>query len=149
MPLTSSAINLCNAVIHMADHLGVTYDISGQSNEAGIDLTNDVGDYKVFGTAGRGRLICGKDGSVSLSIYYTRGGNEAMDLLKRWYWLYREQLRYFAFYAPNESISSDKYYGYFALESFNIPFSAEEAAPALVEMNLLPNFGIEWAVQGT
>lgn len=149
MPVTSTAINLCNAVIHMADHLGVTYDISGQSNKFDIENTNDIGDYKVFGEAGRGRLICGKDGSVSGSIFYTRTNNEGFDLLKRWYWLYREQLRYFAFYAPNEAIGSDKYYGYFALENFSIPFSAEEAAPAMIEFSLLPNFGINWAVQGT
>ena len=55
MALTSTAINMCNAVIHMADNLGVTYDISGSSNNFDIENTNDIGDYKVFGTAGRGR----------------------------------------------------------------------------------------------
>lgn len=149
MVATSTAINACDAVIHLANHLGVTFDISGSANELTLDLNNEIGDYKIFGSRARLRLVCGKDASLSLKIWYTRGGNEALDLLKRWYFTYGKQARFLKFYLPDESVGSDAYDGYYVLESMSIPVSSEEAGPIAVDVNLLPSGDVNWSVQAT
>lgn len=61
MPATGTAINGCDAVIRMRDSAGAYRNVSGSSNNFTLDLQNEIGEFKPFGTDWKVRLTCGKD----------------------------------------------------------------------------------------
>lgn len=137
MPSTGTAINGCGAIIKLANAGGVLTDISGSSNEATIDFSSELGDYKLFNDANYYRLECGRDAEIKLSIVYTTAAAEAMDILKRW-----RQTR--GKRALEITIGNDVYSGEVLMEKLSLPIKADEAKPIMVEANLKPNGAFDW-----
>lgn len=144
MPTTSTAINACNAAILMAGPTGTMYDISGSSNEFTLDMNKDLGEFKVFGDAWRYRLECGKDATLSLTAVYTRAVNEALDLLRDWFFS-GSGARFIQLNLPSNEVAADRYEGYFMLESLSIPGTSDEAAPIMVAASLRPNGAVTYS----
>lgn len=148
MPVTSTAINGCDAVIYLDNASGVAVNISGMANEFNMELNKDLGEFKVFGNAWRWRLECGKDASVDLSVVYSRDVDGALDILRDWYFN-GSGARTLELNLPNESIGADKYQLEAMLENLSIPTVSDEAGPIMVSATLKPNGPVLWSVVTT
>lgn len=145
MPVTSTAINGCDAVIYLDNASGVATDISGMANEFNMELNKDLGDFKVFGNAWRFRLECGKDASVDLSVVYSRDVDGGLDILRDWFFN-GSGARTLEINLPRESIGGDKYQLEAMLESLSIPVASDEAGPIMVSAKLKPNGPVLYSV---
>lgn len=144
MAVTETAFNACNAVVELDDANGVMRDISGHANNVDMELTKEIGDYKVFGSPYKWRLECGKDGSVTLDVVMDKDTLGGFRLLKDWYT--NGGARRFRVSAPDASIGNTRWWGYFLLENLKWAFSATEAGAIMVSASLLPNGAIEGEV---
>lgn len=139
---TSTAINACNAIIRLEDHLGALTDISGSSNEITIDFDNDLGDYKSFGSRWRGRLECGSDATFKLKIIYTTGAGEALALWKKWYFTTRGHRR-IQVNLPDETPGGDRYEAdVFMANANGLGGPADRAEPMMLTLELRPHNGV-------
>lgn len=129
MPATTTAITACNAVVNLDNSGGTLVDISGSSNEVQIDLENNVGEFKPFGTAWPVRLVCGKDASISFKAVYSMNAAEAKALLNQWYFGGNDGARTLRVDAPDSNTGSDRYQAEVVLESLSIPMKADDATP--------------------
>ena len=134
---TTSAINACNAVIKLQNVQGSMIDISGSANDASMDLTNDLGKLHTFGTRFPVRLECKSDASISLKAVYSTPDNEALGILKDWYFVTRGK-KVITIDVPDSDAGSDRYTFDVFLEKLNIPLKADDANPILVSADLKP-----------
>ncbi|MDZ4771206.1 MAG: hypothetical protein SGJ24_18955 [Chloroflexota bacterium] len=139
MPATTSAINACDAAIAIDNAAGVLVDISGAANRAALEFTQTVESYRVFGERWIRRLACGKDATLRLDLVYTTTANEALDLLRDWFFASGSAAPRTVRIAVAGTIGSDAYEGEFVLARLNLPLDASNAAPILVTADLLPH----------
>lgn len=134
MPVTSTAINAKSCKIYLDDELGVLQDISGSANEVQIDLDRKLGDFNVFGDDETYRLEGKKDGSIDLTVLYTRATKEGFRLVRDW----REAggARTIRVDVPDSSTGADRYEGEVLAEKISIPLKADEAKPIPVKLTL-------------
>ncbi len=142
MPVTSTAVNACGVNIQLEDEMGLMADVSGSSNEANLDFSNTLGDYKVFGDRATYRLECGEDGSLELTVLFTRTQREAMDILNRWRKL--RGRRRCVINVPENEPGAGRYEAYYRWEKINIPLKADEAKPIMVKATLKPDGYIDF-----
>lgn len=146
MAATTTAINACDAVIQLDDDLGALQDISGSSNNAELGFTQEVGEYQVFGGGWVKRLACARDATLSLSLVYTTATDEAMDVLKDWFFSNPGTKRTCQIDVPDSTSGNDRYSGEFYLVSLDIPLDVEEAGPIMCSAELAPDGGVTLAV---
>jgi hypothetical protein len=132
MPATTTAITACDAVINLDNSGGTLTDISGSTNEVQMDLENGVGEFKPFGTDWPVRIVCGKDGSISLKAVYSMNAAEGAALLKEWYFGGNDGPRTLRIDVPDSNTGSDRYQAEVILESLSVPLKADEANPVMV-----------------
>lgn len=144
MPVQSSVINACDAVVRLADPTGELVDISAHSNEVSIDLSNTIGEWKPFGQKWKRRLDCGKEGSISYKGFYAHNEpGSAVELFKEWFFRNRGT-RAVEIMIPDNSPGADKYSCDAVLETFNIPIKSDDANPIIFSADLKPDGEIFW-----
>lgn len=148
MPATGTAINGCDAVIRMRDSAGAYRNVSGSSNNFTLDLQNEIGEFKPFGTDWKVRLTCGKDATLQLDVIYSTANDEGFDLIRNLYFTGtgRADLQ---INLPDGSIGSDRYEANYVLESFSIPAQADSADPIMVSSQWRPNGEVTYSVVAT
>lgn len=148
MPVTSTAINGCDAKLWIDNASGVLTDISGMANEFSMELNKDLGEFKVFGDPWRYRLECGKDASIDLQVIYSRDVDGGLDILRDWYFN-GSGARTVRIMLPREVVGGDSYELEAMLESLSIPVTSDEAGPIMVSATLKPNGPVVYSVLTT
>lgn len=144
MALTTTAWTACDAVISLDNGAGNLIDISGSSNSVDIDLKNDIGEFKNFGTKWRGRIACGKDATIKLKITASKATAEAMKTSLAWFFSDTNTSRSIRIQTPDATTGSDQFDAEVVLESLSIPLAADDAKPVMCELNLLPNGAVNY-----
>lgn len=136
MAQTTTSINACDVVVKLDNNSNSLVDISGSSNDVSIDMSNDVGKTSTFGSRWKISKNCKSEASISLKAVYSTADQEAVDLLKDWYFNSPGTSRTIQINVPDGEIGSDQYYGEMTLESLNIPLTSDDAAPIMVSASL-------------
>lgn len=146
MPITTTALNGCDVVLHLDNASGIPVDISGSANSLNPQFTTDMGEYNVFGAGWKQRLMCQRDAQIQLNIVYTSAANEGFQLLKNWFANQHTLAKTVRWMIPDDSIGSDDQYGEFLLSQWSYTATAGEAGPIMASVTLLQsgsgvNFG--------
>ena len=136
MPATTTAVNACDAVIRLQNPGGPA-NISGSSNEVNIDLLNALGMVYVFGNKYPIRRECKKDAAVNMKIIYTQEDQEALTILRDWYYVTGGS-KVFQVDVPDDAVGGDRYEFELYLEKASIPLKTDDAAPILVSLDMKP-----------
>ena len=150
MTQTVTAINACDIHIELADAEGTYRDISGSSNQLTVDLAALLGSFGSFGGCWPGRLQCGRDLGLSLTAIYTTAVNEAVDLLKTWYFsgTCAATGRAVRFYVPDSGFGSDIYTATVFLVDLKWNAEAGVGDPIYMEASFLVNGTLTQGVYG-
>jgi hypothetical protein len=132
-------VNGCDAGIWIDSAAGTPTDISGSSNEYTLDFSMNVGELRNFQSRWPRRLMCGKDAKFAVVVTYTTAADEALDLLRDWFFQSDPAPRTLTFYVPDKNVGSDKYSGEAVLESLSIPVKSGDGAPIAVSASFLPD----------
>lgn len=138
MPQTTSQVTACDARIYLDNGAGLLVEITGSSNEASMDFTNQLGELFTFGTRFPVRGECKSDATINLNVIYTLDDAEALNILKNWYFTTRGR-KTLRIEVPDGSPGADRYEFEVYLESMNIPLSSNDANPVLVSAVLRPS----------
>jgi hypothetical protein len=149
MPETTSAINACNVTALLDDNTGHLVDISGSANNATLNFSQEIGDFKVFGGTWIKRLVCKKDATANLTIVYTTAAAEGMRLLKDWWNNSSSTPRHLRILVPDDSVGADDYEGLFLIDTMNVPLDGTQATPVLVALTLKQTGGVAIGTQAT
>lgn len=139
MSQTTTDITPCDASIWLDNAAGVLKDISGSTNAVDLSFTKVIGQLSTFQTRWPRRQECGKDAVWTLTIVYSTADDEAMDILKTWYFQTAPDLRTCTVYLPDKNIGSDMYSGEFRCQDLKIPVSSGNADPVTVTATLVPS----------
>jgi len=85
--MTTTAWTGCDVGVWLDNQAGALADIGGSSNSVEIDLKQEIGDYRAFGTPWKGRIQCGRDASIKLKIMATKAQAEAMRIALDWFFV--------------------------------------------------------------
>ena len=143
MTQTTTAVNACDVSIWLDNAAGTPTDISGSSNEVTLDFSMNVGELRNFQSRWPLRLMCGKDAKFALVVTYTTASDEAVDILRDWFFQSDPAPRTLAVYIPDKNVGSDKYSGECVMDSLSIPAKSGEGTPIAVSASFLPNG--EWS----
>ena len=149
MAQTTTAINACDAAIWLDDESGTPVDISGSSSTFNLDLTQDTAQVPTFQSDWKIVLSCGRGATASLDVVYTTTADEAIDLLKDWFFNYKNTKRTLSLYVPDKNVGSDHYYGEFLLAGLSIPVSGGAPDPIVVSASLELSGALTWTVAAT
>jgi len=150
MPLTSTAINACDASLWLENSSGTQGNISGSSNSADLNFDNEIGEYLVFGQQWPGRLECGKDASFTLNILFTTAADEGFDVIKTWYHVAgKPGLRTFQIFVPDKEVGSDYWLAEVLIANYSFTADRGEAGPIMVSVELLPSGAVTHSTAGT
>jgi hypothetical protein len=139
MTQTTTYVNACDTSIWLDNLAGTPIDVSGSSNQISAEFNQVVGELSTFQTRWPVRMTCRKDATFTLGIVYSGASDEALDIVKLWFFAAAPGLRTLTFYHPDKNVGSDKYSGEVILESWSIPASADEAGPIAVNAVLRPS----------
>lgn len=142
MGQTTTAINACNVIVDLDNAAGVPVDISGSSNTASLGLTRQVGSANTFDGDYPIRIECKKDGSLALSVIYTRVATEALTLLRDWF--DAGGRRTVAIYPAGKDTGEDYFSAEWRIEGLEIPLDASDANPVVVSATLVPDGAISF-----
>lgn len=149
MALTTTAINACNAAVWLDDATGTPRDISGSTNGVTMNFEMELGALEAFGTQWRTRLDCTKDASFDFTLIYSTATNEAVDVLKNWFFAASPGGRTCSIYLPTKDIGSDMYQFEARLESWSVPATAADASPIAVSMTVRPDGAVTHSTAAT
>jgi hypothetical protein len=149
MALTTTAVNACDAGVWLDDDTGTPRDISGSTNSVTMNFEMDLGALEAFGTRWRTRLDCTKDASFDFTLIYSTAPNEALDILKNWFFAAVPGDRSCSIYIPDKNVGSDHYSFEARLENWSVPATAATGDPIAVSMTLRPNGEVEWTTATT
>lgn len=135
MATTTTTFNAQDVNIMLDDESDVLVDISGSANEASIAAEQEIGEYRVFEDRWMQRIDGGLSVEISLVTVYSSAEEEAVDLLKEWFFINNGGPRTMQVDVPS-AMGGDRYSGEFRLADLNIPLEAAEAAPISVEATL-------------
>lgn len=136
--MTDTAVNACDVVVRLDDAGGNLVDISGESNNASIDFSREIGEFKSFGSQWKTRLACGKDASISLDVVYSQDTAEASKLIEAWFHD-TDGKRTLQIDIPDSSPGGVRYEAEVVMESYSIPLAADDANPIMLSCSLLPD----------
>lgn len=150
MAQTTTSINACDVAIWLDNASGTATDISGSSNKVEIPLTQEIGEARTFQNDYKLRAACGRDGAFNLTVIYTTTSDEALDILRDWYFSTASKTaRTIAVYVPDKNVGSDHYSAEVLLQELNIPLDPSEPGPAICEAVLLPTGAIAHTTAST
>lgn len=145
MTQTTTHINACDVAIWLDNADGTPTDISGSTNTASLTLSISAEMLRTFGSKWPVRLSCPKDASAEITAVYSTATDEAMDLIKNWYFAASPGSRTLSIYVPNKNVGSDHYYGEFVIDGdIDIPLEAGTADPIAVTLPLSINGELTW-----
>lgn len=137
MPQTTTAINACDARIQLDNSGGTPTDISGSSNNINMEFSNQIGEFRTFGSSWPARIQCGKDAKITLDILYTTAAGEAWAIVKDWFFT-TGGTKTLIVDLPSASQGGDRFTFETVLETMPVGGPADEAAPVMVSLSLLP-----------
>lgn len=137
MAQTTTAFNACDAKIELDNLGGTLKDISGSTNSVSLEFTNDLGEFKTYGTRWRGRLECGSDATFTVNIVSSTTADEGWDILQSWFWGARGA-RSLRVCIPDSSVGSWEYLAEVLIESYSQELPADEGAPVTTTVVLRP-----------
>lgn len=149
MAQTTTHVNACDVSIWLDNAAGTLKDISGSSNKVSMSFTREIGELRTFQTKWPVRLGCGKDAEFTLTAVYSTATNEAMDILKNWWFADDPGLRSFHVYIPDKNVGSDHYYGEVTIGDLTWDADPTEPGPIAVEAKLLPSGAFTWTTATT
>lgn len=149
MAQTTTHVNACDVSIWLDNAAGTLKDISGSSNKVSMSFTREIGELRTFQTKWPVRLGCGKDAEFTLTAVYSTATNEAMSILKAWYFADDPGLRSFHVYIPDKNVGSDHYYGEVTIGPLSWDADPTEPGPIAVEAKLLPSGAFTWTTATT
>lgn len=149
MSATSTAVNACDAGVWLDDDAGVPKNISGSSNQVTLDFSNEIGEYRAFGDKWPRRLECGKDARFRLRLIYSTASDEAVDILKTWFFADTPGNRTLTVYVPDKNVGSDRYQGEVKIDTWTGSLDRGDAGPIMVDLNLLPDGAVTHSVAAT
>lgn len=149
MAQTTTEVNACDAVIQLDDETGVLVDISGSSNTASINLTNDISETTVFGGNWKLTGCCKSAATFAVNAVYTTAANEAKDIFVDWQFTYHCAKRTLQINIPDNEIGSDRYQSEVLLESLSIPIDSGDATPILIAASMRNSGAVAHTVVAT
>jgi len=140
MAQTTTGRNACDVVVSLDDAAGVLQDISGSSVRANADFTNNIGEFRTFGSQWLARLCCGSDANFSVDVVFSTTDDEGWHLLKNWFFAAARHCtpRSLQIDVPDDETSSDRIEAEVLLESWGLPLDPSDAGPIIMSMALLP-----------
>ncbi len=139
MTRTTTAIAAIDCIVKLDNAAGTPTDISGSSNSVNLSMKAGVGQFRAFGGQWPSRLVIGKDADLRLEVVYSTTADEAVDLLRDWFFGGDDSARTLQVDVPDGSVGSDRYSGEVVLESLDIPLSAEDDEVVTVTAELKPD----------
>ena len=136
MTVTTTPVVATNCVIKLDNAAGSPTDISGSSNRVELSLEHGVGEFRPFSTQWKSRVVVGKDVGVTLNIIYSTATDEALDILKNWFFGGDDSARTLTIQVPDGSPGSDQYEGEFVLMSAPVGLGAEDDEVVMVSAEL-------------
>jgi hypothetical protein len=137
MAQTVDAINACGAVVELDDVDGEAVNISGQSNQANLKFTKQIGKGVTFEGEWNFALECKKDASLELRVMWTTNSAEARKELEDWY---QSGGRRTVSVYPNGLINGSRYYtGLWRLSELSFNIDATDANPIMMQATLMPD----------
>jgi len=149
MAQTTTAIDACNAVIFLDNAGGTPTDISGSTNRAKSNLSQDLARYHPHGSDWPKRLDGERDGSFILTVLYTTTADEGFDILRDWMLAASPGARSIRIDAPDSSIGSDRYTAEVRIEDLHWELGADKGGPVAVTARLMPDGAISHATIAT
>lgn len=150
MTATATAINACDVVIHLDNASGIPVDISGSVNSLNPQFTTDMGEYNVFGSGWRQRLMCQRDVQIQLNIVYSSAADEGFQLLRNWFANQHTLNKTLRWMIPDDSVGSNDQSGEFFLSQWSYTATAGEAGPIMASLTLVQSgSGIAFATVAT
>jgi len=119
------------------DEAGTLTDITGASAKATISSSANSASVRVFADDDPITKVCGKDTTIGLECFYSTAADEAVDLLKHWWFNYFGTARSIEIYVPDSTVGSDKFYGEVQVTSLELPLEAGNAEPIRVSVELV------------
>ena len=136
MTVTTTPVVATNCVIKLDNAAGSPTDISGSSNRVELSLEHGVGEFRPFSTQWKSRVVVGKDVGVTLNIIYSTATDEALDILKNWFFGGDDSARTLTIQVPDGNPGSDQYQGEFVLMSAPVGLGAEDDEVVMVSAEL-------------
>ena len=149
MVQTTTQISACDAVIELQAFEGDMRDISGSSNAVTSRYLQPTGQLRTFGSRFYVRQQCGKDAELDLRLVYTTDDDEALNILRDWFFNHPGTSRTFKVYAPAKVAGDDLYTFTVFLENLEIPLESGSADPVLCSASLRPTGEFTWAKYGS
>jgi len=136
MPQTTTAASARSCAIRIDDENGAPVDVSGSTNQWGLDLDNQTGQMWTFSGDWPITRDGKKNASLTIRAVYTTTNNEASDLFLDWF--NNQGQRTVTIDYPDSSVGSNRLTGDFALDDFSQQGEAQNGEPMTVEVTLLP-----------
>lgn len=131
MAQTTTAVNACNVVLSIDNASGVPVDVSGSSNQAGINMTVTTAETNTFDGQWAIKKACKTAASLSVTATYSVTETEGYNILADWIFNSPTTSRSVTIDIPDSTVGSDRYTGEFVLESLDVPLSADDAGVIL------------------
>lgn len=149
MAATTTAINACDASVWLDNASGTAKDMSGSSNVMDMNFDKEIGEFKPFQSRWKTRLECGKDAEFTLTAAYSTATDEALDILKNWFFAADPNARTLKVYLPDKNVGSDVYSCECRLKSLKIPADSKEAGPIMVTAVFVPDGAVTLTTNAT
>jgi hypothetical protein len=145
MAATTTAFTACDWVLELADETDTLQDVSGSSTTCDVNLDNQIGEFRPFGTQWKTRTQCGKDASFKIKGIATTAANEIRDLIKNWYFNGSGPRR-FRLSEPGGNPGDERYLATCFLKSYKFSGDANSADPVMYDIELVPTGEVELEV---
>lgn len=136
MPQTTTAVNACNVIIYLDNEAGTPTDISGESNQASMNIARQVAETFTFTGDWAIKKSCKSAVTVSLQVLYTTTADQGRDILEDWIFDTPTTAKTLRIDVPNSDVGSTRYTGEFIIETYDLPLSAEDAGVIICSATL-------------
>jgi len=138
MAQSTTVVNGCDTVIMIDGEAGTLVDISGTTNQLGMEFTITSEMWRSFASRYPGRLTCGKDMTASLVVVYSPTVGEGRELVEEWYHTSDGDARSFQFDISDASVGSLRYSGEGVIEGYVVEnIEAGNAAAIQISFTIL------------
>jgi len=149
MAQTTTMVNACDVSVWLDNAAGTLKDVSGSSNVLGMKFDMDIGEFKAFQSRWKARVECGKDAEFKLTAVYSETTDEALSILKNWFFAAAPGARSLKIYIPDKNVGSDLYSCEVRLKDLEIPADASKADPIMVSATLVPDGAVTLTTNAT
>ena len=132
MPQTNSAASSVDCQAWLDDSGGELRNISGSTTRVRPNKTQTEGRFATGESSWQGMLSGFLDADLELEIVYSEGRDEALQLLKEWWFADVPGLRTIELYIPDFVDGCDVYFGEVRIRALNYPMAYNVADPIMV-----------------